>query len=113
MQPFKKPAYLIFIHVPFFWYSAMAIFPFVIIKEEKMKGDALLLNHELIHHQQQLELAIVPFYLIYGIHYLINFIRFRNHDRAYREIIFEREAYQMDKDLNYLQRRKIFAFTKF
>ncbi len=94
-------------------YSAMAVYPFILIKKKEMQHNAVLINHEKIHHRQQLELLILPFYLLYFINYLFNLIRYRNHFKAYREIIFEREAFAMDNDLDYLNRRKIFAFCKF
>lgn len=94
-------------------YSAMAVYPFILVKKEAMKQNAILIHHEKIHHRQQLELLIVPFYLLYLFNYLFNLLRYRNHYKAYREIIFEREAFQMDNDLDYLSRRKMFAFVKF
>lgn len=94
-------------------YSAMAVYPFILVKKEAMKQNAILIHHEKIHHRQQLELLIVPFFLLYLFNYLYNLLRYRNHYKAYREIIFEREAFQMDNDLDYLSRRKMFAFVKF
>lgn len=94
-------------------YSAMAVYPFILVKKEEMKQNAELIHHEKIHHRQQLELLIVPFYLLYLLNYLFNLLRYRNHYKAYREIIFEREAFQMDNDLDYLNRRKMFAFVNF
>ena len=94
-------------------YSAMAVYPFILVKKEEMKRNVILIHHEKIHHRQQLELLIVPFYLLYLFNYLYNLLRYRNQYKAYREIIFEREAFQMDNDLDYLNRRKMFAFVKF
>lgn len=94
-------------------YSAMALYPFILVKREEMKQDTVLINHERIHHRQQLELLIVPFYVLYGINYLYNLISYRNHYKAYRHIIFEREAFAMDKDTGYLKHRKLWAFTGF
>ncbi len=94
-------------------YSAMALYPFIFIKKHELKNDIVLINHERIHHRQQLELLIVPFYLIYFINYLINLFRYKNHFAAYKEIVFEREAFAMDKNLEYLKHRKLFAFLKF
>ncbi len=94
-------------------YSAMAVYPFILVKKAEMKQNVELIHHEKIHHRQQLELLIVPFYLLYLFNYLFNLLRYRNHYKAYREIIFEREAFQMDNDLDYLNRRKMFAFVNF
>jgi hypothetical protein len=94
-------------------YSAMAIYPFILVKRKEFSENAVLINHERIHHRQQLELLIIPFYLIYLLNYLFNFIRYRNHYRAYKEIIFEREAFAQDADLDYLNKRKLYSFLKF
>lgn len=56
---------------------------------------------------------LVGFYALYGINYMYNFLKYRNHDKAYREIIFEREAYAMDKDTGYLKNRTRFAFVNY
>jgi hypothetical protein len=94
-------------------FSGMAIWPFIIVKNEKLRTDKELINHELIHHRQQLELLLVPFYLLYLVNYLVNLVKFKNHDKAYRAIIFEREAYALESDLQYLVNRKPFAWLKF
>lgn len=94
-------------------YSAMALYPFILVKREELKNDASLICHERIHHRQQLELLILPFYVLYAINYLVNLARYRNHYKAYREIIFEREAFAMDNDFTYLKTRKIFSFLNY
>jgi hypothetical protein len=93
--------------------NGMAIFPFILTKNKSQQEDQVLINHEKIHLQQQLELLILPFYLLYLVHYLINLIKFKNHDRAYRHIIFEREAYAHEQELAYLHRRKFWNWTTF
>lgn len=94
-------------------YSAMAIYPFILVKRKEFSENAVLINHERIHHRQQLELLILPFYLVYLLNYLVNLIRYRNHYRAYKEIIFEREAFAQDDDLDYLNKRNLYSFLKF
>lgn len=94
-------------------YSAIALYPFIFIRHAHLRHEPALIHHERIHHRQQLELLLVGFYLIYGLNYLYNLAKYRAHYKAYREIIFEREAYAMDKDMDYLKRRKLFAFLKF
>ncbi|WP_316799110.1 hypothetical protein [Pedobacter frigidisoli] len=92
--------------------AGMAIFPFILLKSERYKADMQIINHERIHLRQQLELLILPFYLLYLINYLINLLRFKNHDVAYRNIIFEKEAYQNDSNLNYLKKGNWFGWLK-
>ena len=90
--------------------AAMAIFPFILIHQKTIPAGDRLINHERIHLQQQLELLILPFYIWYVLEYLIYRIKFKNHDKAYRAIRFEKEAYNNDSDLNYLQKRKLYNY---
>jgi len=91
----------------------MALFPFVLVKRSAMKHDQQLLNHERIHLRQQMELLWLPFMFLYLGNYLINRLRYKGHDAAYRNIVFEREAYAMDRQPDYLEQRKRFAFARF
>ncbi|WP_407427573.1 hypothetical protein [Arcticibacter sp.] len=93
--------------------AGMALFPFILVKRRAYKEDKVLINHEKIHLVQQLELLVIFFYIIYLVHYAINLARYRNHQTAYRNIVFEREAFNMDSDLLYLKRRKLFAWRFF
>ncbi|MDY3481526.1 hypothetical protein PG585_10930, partial [Riemerella anatipestifer] len=52
-------------------------------------------------------LLILPFFVWYGLNYLWNLFRYKNHRQAYRNIIFEREAYENQNDLEYLKNRKL------
>ena len=72
-----------------------------------------VINHEGIHTAQILELLFVFFYLWYGIEWLIKFARYRSNHEAYRSIGFEREAYANERNPNYLNERKRFAFLKY
>ena len=99
--------------VPFLPAAGMALFPFILVKTIGLKAHKTLVNHEKIHLKQQLELLIIPFYILYLLHYLFNLLRYFNHDKAYRNIIFEREAYQNDKNLSYLNNRSLWAWTAY
>jgi hypothetical protein len=101
---------MILVRIPFIGRKAIAFFPFVFFKERSDRHDLILMNHERIHLQQQLELLILPFYLLYLINYLYNLITTGDHDKAYRNIIFEKEAYTKERDPAYLKNRKHFAF---
>lgn len=91
---------------------AMTLCPFILVKKgykEEVSAEeyAVTLNHESIHVRQQLEMLILPFYIAYGLNWLINVIQ-RKSD-PYWEIIFEQEAYNHQDDMNYLKTRKLFA----
>lgn len=90
----------------------MAIFPFVLLKEKSLLENPKIVYHERIHLVQQLETGILLFYILYILHYLYNFIRYQNHDKAYREIVFEREAYACEGETHYLRHRPFWAFLK-
>jgi hypothetical protein len=102
-----------FIRAPFLSVSGMALFPFILVKKPALKYDPVFVNHELIHLRQQLELLILPFYIFYLFNYFINLLIYRNHYTAYLNIVFEREAYAMDKNVTYLKSRKFWAWTSF
>ena len=93
--------------------NAMAIFPFILLRNKQQKGDKVLINHEKIHLQQQLELLIFPFYFLYLLNYLINLVKYKNHYQAYFNIMFEREAYHAEKELDYLTKRKLYSWINF
>jgi len=73
--------------------------------------DACELNHELIHVAQQRELLYLPFFLWYGLEWLVLFVRYRDGMKAYHGIRFEREAYGHQHDLTYLRRRRHYHYT--
>ncbi len=94
-------------------FSALSIYPFVILKNKDLKTDKILLNHEYIHLQQQKELLWLIFFVWYVIEFLIKLIYYHQSYKAYRNISFEREAYHYETDLTYLKKRNYFAFLKF
>ncbi|WP_430400195.1 hypothetical protein [Flavobacterium sp.] len=94
-------------------FRGISLFPFIIFSERKSKENLILLNHEKIHIRQQLELLVIPFYIWYGIEFLVRYFQYKNWNLAYRNISFEREAYANEKDLNYLKQRSFWKFYKF
>ena len=93
-------------------YVGITIFPFIFLKYYNLKTNAILLNHERIHLRQQLELLVIPFYVWYGVEFLIRLIVIRNWHQAYRRISFEKEAYTNEKNLNYLKSRSFYSFLE-
>jgi len=93
-------------------YIALTIWPFILVKDTIYKFDKVLINHEKIHLRQQLELLWFPYFIWYVVEFLIKLVRYKNWDTAYRAISFEREAYQMETDFNYLKNRKVWGFWK-
>lgn len=102
-----------FIIIPKLSANAMAIFPFILLRNEAQKNDKVLINHEKIHLRQQLELLIIPFYFLYVINYLFNRLKYKNHYQAYLNIAFEKEAYCFENDQYYLSKRKWYSWINF
>jgi hypothetical protein len=94
-------------------FQGLTVFPFVVVRDRKAQDYLVLMNHEHIHLRQQLELLVLPFFVIYVLDYLVKLMRYRNKDRAYRNVIFEREAYQNENDLDYLKSRSFWRFLKY
>lgn len=95
-------------------FVGMAIFPFILLRDKKDKGDLHLVHHERIHIIQQLELLVIPFYMWYGIEYTYRLLQYKfDSHKAYRNISFEREAYANEHDLDYLKKRKFYSFLKY
>lgn len=81
----------------------MALYPFILVNRRK-KISQVTLNHERIHLVQQLEMLILPFYVLY----LAELVW-----KGYRRISFEREAYGNEKNPDYLARRKPFSWIRY
>lgn len=91
----------------------IAIFPFIILNDKRLKNNHTLINHEKIHLRQQLEMGIILFYLWYLAEFLYWYIKLGNGEMAYEKISFEQEAYRNENSLNYLKNRKFWEFLKY
>ncbi|MBQ4802602.1 hypothetical protein J8L88_07005 [Aquimarina sp. MMG015] len=94
-------------------FVGIALWPFIVVKNHHLKEDAVFINHEKIHLKQQLELLVLPFYFLYLVEYIVRLLQYKNSREAYRNISFEREAYEMEAELSYLKNRKLWSFTKY
>lgn len=101
------------LHFSFLPADGMALFPFILLKKARYKQDKEFINHEKIHLVQQLELLLLGFYILYLLHYVYNLLKYRNHNQAYLNIVFEKEAYAMESDVDYLQKRKLWQWLRF
>jgi hypothetical protein len=94
----------------------LTFFPFIFLKKsyfEKRPKEVLekTIRHESIHIKQQIELLVIPFYLWYFIEYFFKFFVFGTD--AYYHLSFEREAYDNDKNPEYLETREFWSFLKY
>ncbi|MDB5229140.1 MAG: hypothetical protein JWN78_3333 [Bacteroidota bacterium] len=93
--------------------SGIALFPFIIVSEKKLKDDATFIMHEKIHIRQQAELLVIFFFLVYVTEFFILLLKYKDTGLAYRNISFEKEAYENESNYNYLKTRKLFSFIKY
>lgn len=139
----KKPIVFRQNFLPAKGFKAMNLFGIIFAKKNARLDDRTL-NHETIHTNQIFELALLflpvtlfisfkvslwllltvllPFYVLYGLEWLIKFIyyNFKRKTKeeydlywAYKNLSFEREAYVNDTNQEYLNERKFFAWFKY
>lgn len=89
-------------------FLAINLFGLLFCKKDAKINDVIV-NHESIHTSQMKEMLYIPFYLWYVIEWLIKLLFKGN---AYRNISFEREAYDNQYNLNYLKERKRYSWIK-
>ena len=92
--------------------GGITLYPFIFTNDPKLLKDAQFINHERIHLAQQRELLVIFFYIWYAVDFILKYIKYKDKKRAYHNIIFEREAYENDYNLEYLKKRKLFAFLR-
>lgn len=91
-------------------YIAINLFGIVFAKRQLSECDK---RHEQIHTWQQQELLFVGFYLWYLVEWVVLLLRYRNQHKAYRNIRFEREAFDHEHDKSYPKTRKHYAWLTF
>lgn len=99
--------------ITFNFARAITLYPFILLRHQHDKENRFLINHERIHIKQQLELLILPFYICYLLEYAAGRMRGKTHTQAYMSISFEKEAFENERNLNYLSERPHFAFIKY
>ncbi len=115
--------------------NVITIFPFVFYKNEYIKMNKTISNHEAIHIQQQIECgvagliifiagvisfdlflvflpAVFLYYILYAVMYVLNLIIYKDDYNAYRNIPFEIEAFNHENQYDYIVFRRWFAWIK-
>ena len=91
--------------------GGITLYPFIILRPEY--NNKTTINHEKIHIEQQKELLVVFFYILYVYYWLKGKVAGLSNSDAYMSIPFEKEAYKNEDDFNYLDIRKKRSWTKF
>lgn len=109
--------------IPFGSFTAFTLGKFIFTKDASKLTDKII-RHETIHYYQQAELAYIGFIVMYFLSFITQFIRctfkksigFSEYgsnsiwNRAYRTVLFEREAYLHEDDEDYLDKRAPYAW---
>lgn len=104
---------LVFKHFFYKNYVGLSLWPFIFLKNDALKEDTVLINHERIHLRQQQELLILPFYVFYILEWILKSILYWDRYKGYQNVSFEREAYHNEKNLDYLNERRLFSFVNY
>lgn len=96
--------------IPVKGYCAMTVWPFIFVRKGYALSENVLL-HEQIHGRQQLEMLVVPFFLWYFVEWLCR--RAFGSGNAYFNISFEQESYDNEFTPDYLEHRRLWAWTKY
>ena len=108
--------------IPFKGYSAINIFSIIFVRKDYYNrvSTGSLKEKQRVHFSQFLdfvlpmqELLYVFFYIWYGLEYLIKLCYYFNFHKAYKNISFEREAYEYENDYKYLENRKHYSWFKY
>lgn len=92
-------------------FIGITLWPFgIYVSEDKYLKNKELINHEKIHWEQQKEMLGLIFYIWYGVEYLIR--KFFTKEDAYKNLGFEKEANDNEKNLQYLDNRKRYCWIK-
>lgn len=91
---------------PSWWpFGATTIWPFIFV-QRKMPLTKELMNHERIHIMQQIEMFWLLFFLFYTGEFIVKLFIYRSWRKAYKNISFEREANENEKNFEYLLERE-------
>ena len=122
--------------IPLKGFLAICLWPFLFIRKENLKHFSWYdENHENIHAYQQQEMFIVGdvlalilafggfqwwslitlplFYWWYLAEWIVKCVIYRNPMTAYKNVSFEREAYNNQSDMTYIDGRKMFNWLNF
>lgn len=94
--------------------GAVALFPFILVRDEHILESREYINHESIHLRQYIETLIIGLLIIGLIQYLYALCILRKtRIQAYYYMSHEQEAHQNDENLSYLKQRKWFSYYKY
>lgn len=96
--------------IPFKGFKCFNLFGILFVKRGSVMSEVDF-NHERIHAAQMKEMLYIGFYLWYFVEWLLELITYGS--KSYHTNTFEREAFENERDLTYLDSRRRFAWWKY
>jgi hypothetical protein len=93
-------------------FVALNLFGVIFARKEYMPIMGRTINHEAIHTAQMREMLYVFFYIWYGVEWFVRLTQYGDRRMAYRNISFEKEAYEYDAYPEYLRYRKLYNWFR-
>lgn len=94
--------------------GAVAVFPFVIVRDNEILENKDYINHESIHIRQYIETLVFGLLIIGAFQYLYALLVLRKSRlQAYYYMSHEQEAHQNDRNHDYLKTRKWFSYYRY
>jgi len=100
-------------HIPLKGFSAINLFGVIFARNDFFPLSKKIIYHESIHACQIKEMLFVFFYVWYLLEWLIRLLIYKDGIKAYKNICFEREAYENDENRSYLNNRRHWTFLKY
>lgn len=95
--------------IPFKGFKAINLFGVLFVRKGCTMSESDI-NHEAIHTAQMKEMLYIFFYAWYIIEWVIRLLMKGN---AYQNISFEKEAYENENSLSYLNTRNKYSWFKY
>ncbi|MFA5933975.1 MAG: hypothetical protein WC795_02015 [Candidatus Paceibacterota bacterium] len=94
--------------------GALALYPFIIVRDTDILNNEEYIRHESIHLKQYTETLIIGLLLIGLIQYIYaRYFLKKPKLESYYFMSHEQEAHQNDQDKNYLNNRKFLSYYKY
>ena len=77
------------------WVEAITIVNTIHFRYSVIDVDQNLVNHEMVHIKQIEKEGALKFYSKYLYYYLVNLVKYRDTKKAYMNIPYEKEAYEI------------------
>ena len=91
--------------------AGVTLFPYIFTKYKNT--DKNVINHEKIHYEQYKETLIIGFPIILLLNLIFNLIRYQQVNKAYRMLLFEKEAYENMNNFDYLKYRRHYSWLRY